>query len=282
MVAVAVAAADPPSHRTKHVSPQEGYITFLGTGTSVGVPVIGCYCDVCRSVAPHNNRTRSSILVSYARTTLLVDSGPDLREQALREKITSIDAVLYTHAHLDHVVGFDELRAFCWGKNQPLPLYATASCIDVLKGMFGWAFHADNTHRGYVKPDPRPVASTFRIDELTITPLPVEHGKVETVGYLFQTDAGCRTAYLPDVKSIPPKTMALLGNLDTLVIDALRDAPHSTHLSLGEALDISRQLSPRRTLLTHISHEFDHAELSARLPVGVEVAHDGLRLPLLP
>jgi len=131
-----------------------------------------------------------------------------------------------------------------------------------------------------VKPDPRPVTSAFRIGGLAITPLPVEHGTVETVGYLFETDTGFRAAYLPDVKGIPPATMALLGNLDVLVIDALRDAPHTTHLSVGEALEISRALSPRRTLLTHISHDLDHAELSARLPDGVEVAYDGLRVTL--
>jgi len=258
----------------------ESHITFLGTGTSVGVPVIGCVCDVCQSDDPCNNRTRSSILVSYGATTILVDSGPDLREQALREKISAIDAVLYTHPHLDHVVGFDELRAFCWGKQEPLPLYGTAECIGVLKSMFGWAFSPENTHRGYVKPDPRLVTSTFRIGGLTITPLPVEHGTVETVGYLFETEAGFRTAYLPDVKLIPDETMTLLEKLDLLIIDALRESPHSTHLSLGEALEISQKLSPRRTLLTHISHELDHAELSARLPDGVEVARDGLRVTL--
>ncbi len=145
--------------------------------------------------------------------------------------------------------------------------------------MFGWAFHPDNTHNGYVKPDPRPVTSLFRIGGLDITPLPVEHGTVETVGYLFETDSGFRTAYLPDVKRIPPETMALLGKLDVLVIDTLRDAPHSTHLSLGEALEISQTLSPRRTVLTHISHDLDHAGLSSRLPEGVEAAYDGLRVP---
>lgn len=262
------------------MSPLEAHITFLGTGTSVGVPVIGCKCEVCRSTDPRNNRTRSSVLISYGATTLLVDSGPDLREQALREKIMSIDAVLYTHSHLDHVVGFDELRAFCWGKDEPLPLYGTAACIDMLKNMFGWAFQEDNTHSGYVKPDPRPVNSVFQIGGLTITPLPVEHGGVETVGYLFETDAGFRVAYLPDVKYIPPETMALLENLNVLVIDALRDTPHSTHLSVGDSLVISRTLSPLRTLFTHISHDLDHAELSSRLPEGVEVAHDGLRVAL--
>jgi phosphoribosyl 1,2-cyclic phosphate phosphodiesterase len=209
-----------------------------------------------------------------------VDSGPDLREQALREKISSIDAVLYTHPHLDHVVGFDELRAFCWGKQAPLPLYGTSECIGVLKGMFGWAFSAENTHRGYVKPDPRFVTSAFQIGGLSITPLPVEHGTVETVGYLFETESGFRAAYLPDVKHIPENTMNLLEKPDLLIIDALRESPHSTHLSLGEALAISQEVSPRRTLLTHISHELDHAELSARLPDGVDVACDGLHVPL--
>lgn len=264
------------------MSAAESSLLFLGTGTSVGVPVIGCACDVCRSTDPRDNRTRSSVLVSCGDTALLIDSGPDLREQALREKITAIDAVLYTHSHLDHVVGFDELRAFCWGKPEPLPLYAREACIGVLKGMFGWAFRTDNPHpnRGYVKPDPRPVTSAFRIGGFAITPLPVEHGGVDTVGYLFETDAGYRAAYLPDVKRIPESTMALMERLDLLVIDALRDDPHSTHLSVSEALEISRALSPRRTLLTHISHDLGHAELSGRLPDGVEVAYDGLRVPL--
>lgn len=255
-------------------------LLFLGTGTSVGVPVIGCGCNVCRSHDPRDNRTRSSVLVSCGTTRLLVDSGPDLRAQALREKITAIDAVLYTHPHLDHVAGFDELRAFCWKKHDPLPLYATANCLGVLKGMFGWAFQADNTHSGYVKPDPRPVDAAFQIGELIITPLPVEHGGVETVGYLFETTAGFRVAYLPDVKRIPDGTMALLQKLDVLIIDSLRDTPHSTHLSVGEAVEISRVISPRRTLLTHLSHDLGHTELSARLPDGIKAAYDGLRVPM--
>jgi phosphoribosyl 1,2-cyclic phosphate phosphodiesterase len=262
------------------MSAAESSLLFLGTGTSVGVPVIGCRCDVCLSSDPRDKRTRSSVLISHGSTTLLVDSGPDLRQQALRENITAIDAVLYTHSHLDHVVGFDELRAFCWEKEEPLPLYGTEACLGVLRNMFGWAFHPDNTHSGYVKPAPRPVSSMFQIGGLAITPLPVEHGSVETVGYLFETDTAFRTAYLPDVKRIPQETMALLEKLDLLIIDSLRDAPHSTHLSVREALEISQSLSPRRTFLTHISHELGHVELSARLPHGVRVAHDGLRLPM--
>lgn len=266
--------------KTSSLSPATPYLLFLGTGTSVGVPVIGCDCPVCKSDDPHNNRTRSSVFISFGDTKILVDSGPDLREQALRENLTEIDAVLYTHSHLDHVVGFDELRAFCWGKENPLPLYAAESCIVVLKTMFGWAFHQDNTHRGYVKPDPRILTTEFRIGDLLIRPLPVLHGMVETVGFLFETEAGFRAAYLPDVKSIPESTLELMQNLDLLVIDALRDTPHPTHLSISEALSISGNLAPRQTLLTHLSHDIDHATLSGKIPSNVALAYDGLRIPL--
>ena len=262
------------------MSSDHAYLTFLGTGTSVGVPVIGCSCPVCKSNDPHNNRTRSSILVTTGETTVLVDSGPDLREQALREGIASIDAVIYTHSHLDHIVGFDELRAFCWGKKEPLPLHATESCLDALKCMFAWAFQKKNINSGYIRPAPLPITSEFRIGDLTILPLPVIHGSVETIGFLFETDDHFRFAYLPDVKSIPESTLAMMENLDLLIIDALRDSSHSTHLSVPEALEISKKLSPRKTLLTHISHDLDHESLAAKLPEGVFPAHDGLRVNL--
>ena len=258
----------------------DAYLTFLGTGTSVGVPVIGCICDVCKSPDPHNNRTRSSLFIQTPEIKILIDSGPDLREQALRENITEIDAVLYTHSHLDHVVGFDELRAFCWGKKEPLPLYASESCLNVLINMFGWAFQTDNTHSGYIKPDPRPITKAFTIGDLTINPIPVIHGTVDTHGYRFETQDGFSFAYLPDVKIIPEESMELLGNLDLLIIDSLRDSPHSTHLSLPEALAIVDILTPKRTLLTHISHELDHANLTASLTKNISPAHDGLRIPL--
>jgi phosphoribosyl 1,2-cyclic phosphate phosphodiesterase len=251
-------------------------LLFLGTGTSVGVPVIGCHCAVCTSTDPRDKRTRSSVVVSYKGTTLLVDSGPDLRAQALREGISEIDAVLYTHSHMDHVVGFDELRAFCWRRSEPLPLYASAECLATLQTMFAWAFDAKNTHRGYVKPDPRIVAAPFRIGALLITPLPVLHGSVDTIGYCFETEEGFRAAYLPDVKSIPPDTMELLQDVDLLIIDALSDKPHYTHLSVSEALAVSQEVSAKRTLFTHICHDLGHAELSARLPHGVGAAYDGL------
>lgn len=238
--------------------------------------MIGCHCKVCTSTDPRNNRTRSSVLISTPEVKLLIDSGPDLREQALREKISEIDAVIYTHSHLDHVAGFDEMRAFCWKRDSPLPLYASASTIDVLKNMFGWAFHQDNTYKGYIKPAPHIIDAPFKIEGLTITPLPVTHGSVETTGFLFETSAGTRLAYLPDVKHVPETTLALMSSLDLLVIDSLRDVPHATHLSVSEACAISAALSPQKTLLTHLSHDLDHAELSTRLPENISPAYDGL------
>ncbi len=276
MAAAAVAAPN----TVANVSTANTTITFLGTGTSVGVPVIGCGCPVCTSTDPCNNRTRSSIIISSPEATVLVDSGPDLREQALREKISAIDAVIYTHSHLDHVAGFDEMRAFCWSRKEPLPLYASEFTLDVLRKMFGWAFHDDNIHKGYIKPSPRKITAPFAIADLHLTPLPVLHGSVDTIGFLFETATGKRFAYLPDVKSIPEETLLLMGGLDLLVIDSLRDHPHSTHLSVAEALEISTRLSPARTLLTHLSHDLDHARLSARLPQGVSPAYDGLRVEI--
>lgn len=238
--------------------------------------MIGCRCAVCTSADPRNNRTRSSILISTPETKILIDSGPDLREQALREKITAIDAVVYTHSHLDHVAGFDELRAFCWGREKPLPLYSTASTLAVLEKMFGWAFHPDNTYGGYVKPDPHTITSSFQIGDLEITPLPVLHGSVETIGFRFETKFQHRFAYLPDVKSIPIQTRKLMQDLDLLILDSLRDSPHPTHLSVPESLEISEKLAPKQTLLTHLSHDLDHEQFSKRLPPTISPAYDGL------
>lgn len=255
-------------------------LTFLGTGTSVGVPVIGCDCMVCTSFEERNKRTRSSVVVRYGDVTLLVDSGPDLRQQALREGLREIDAVIYTHGHLDHVAGFDELRAFCWRRKDPLPLHATASCMEMLMRMFGWAFFPDRVVEGYVRPDPRVIEGEFTYGDLRVTPLPVEHASVETVGFLFEV-AGARTvAYLPDVKVIPEPTMERLAGVDVLVVDALRESPHPTHFSLSEALAVVEKTGAKETWLTHLSHEYDARTFGDDLPAGVRLAWDGLRISL--
>lgn len=250
-------------------------ITFLGTGTSVGIPVIGCDCAVCTSADPRNQRTRSSILVRTPEVTLLVDSGPDLRQQALREGLRAIDAVIYTHAHVDHVAGFDELRAFCWHRELPLPLHATAGCMDTLKQMFGWAFTGHH-HPGYVYPNPRIIDGPIHYGHLTITPLPVQHAAVETIGFLFEYPGSERVAYIPDVKSIPDATKAMLVHIDVLIIDALRPVPHPTHLSLPESLATIAELRAQRAWLTHVSHSCEHEATELTLPDQVRVAYDGL------
>ena len=242
--------------------------------------MIGCDCAVCRSDEPRNKRSRSSVVVRGAGKTLLVDSGPDLRMQALREGLREIDAVIYTHGHLDHVAGFDELRAFCWRKKEPLPLHATAGCMGTLKNMFGWAFNPERVVEGYVRPDAKVIDGAFSYGDLRVTPLPVEHASVETVGYLFEVPEGRRVAYMPDVKRIPPETMALIEGVDVMIVDALRTQPHPTHFSLEEALVAVADAKAREAWLTHLSHEYDATELSETLPRGVSMAWDGLRISL--
>lgn len=255
-------------------------LTFLGTGTSVGVPVIGCDCAVCTSADPRNKRFRSSVVVRAGDQTLLVDSGPDLRMQALREGLREIDAVIYTHSHLDHVAGFDELRAFCWRKREPLPLHATAGCMETLRNMYGWAFSPEKVIEGYVRPDARVIDGPFFYGDLKITPLPVEHAAVETIGFRFDFPGARSLAYISDVKRIPAETMALIAGIDVLVVDALRTATHPTHFSLAEALAAIEEAGAREAWLTHMTHDFDYETLDGQLPSGVRAAWDGLRISL--
>lgn len=254
---------------------------FLGTGTSVGVPVIGCGCEVCVSGNPRNQRLRSSVVLDVDGVKVLVDSGPDLRAQALRAGLRELDAVVYTHAHLDHVAGFDELRAFCWRREEPLPLYANEECMAALKRMYGWAFSEKNlANKGYVQARECVIDGSFEIAGVNVTPLPVLHGSLETVGFLF-AKAGMRSvAYVPDVKVIPLETMALMKGVDVLVVDSLRVQPHTTHFSVAEALAAIDEIEPGEAWLTHLSHEVDYEVLEKGLPTGVRVAWDGLAIDL--
>ncbi|MFK7909640.1 MAG: MBL fold metallo-hydrolase [Akkermansiaceae bacterium] len=253
-------------------------LTFLGTSTSTGVPVIGCDCDVCTSGDPLLTRTRSSIHVQTPEYSVLVDSGPDLREQALREKITQVDAVLYTHAHLDHITGFDELRAFCWRRDDPLPLYGSADCLEEIKRMFSWAFLPTNTYKGYIKPDARETDGPFQLGKLTVTPVPVVHGSLATQGYRFDFPGAPSIAYLPDVKTIPETSWPLLENIPVLITDTLHRREHPTHMNFTEALATSAKLGAEKTYLTHLSHELDPREAESELPDSTSFAHDGLKL----
>jgi phosphoribosyl 1,2-cyclic phosphate phosphodiesterase len=235
---------------------------------------------VCRSENLRNHRTRASLHVDFEGRSLLIDSGPDLREQALRERLQRVDAVLYTHAHLDHVAGFDELRAFCWKRDAPLPMHGNGETLRILQQMYPWAFSPENRHKGYVKPAPVLLDGPFTFGELEVTPLPVVHGRIETNGFLFRA-AGCESfAYLPDVKEVPAATFEHIREVDHLIIDALRPSPHPTHMCLDEALGFIERTGAHRAWLTHLGHENDHFDLTARLPDHIGVAYDGLRLPL--
>ncbi len=254
-------------------------IVFLGTGTSIGVPVIGCDCAVCTSDDPKNQRSRCSIHVTAPDgLAWLVDTGPDLRMQCLREGITHTDAVLYTHEHTDHIMGFDDLRRFTVGADAELPIYAGASCLGRLEAAFHYAFNGENRYIGYLKPRPHVIGGPFHLGETEVSPLPVRHGKVDTLGLLFSHPRAGRFAYVPDAKEIPAESLALMRDLDLLILDGLQPKPHPTHLSVGEAVEIAAQLRPGRTWLTHFSCRMDYTVEGPKLPEKVGLAWDGLKL----
>lgn len=251
-------------------------VLFLGSGTSTGVPVIGCDCAVCASKNPRNKRLRSSILVTTDKTTLLIDSCPDLRQQALRHHLTAIDAVIYTHEHLDHTAGFDEMRAFCWHRKGRLPLYAGSQCLAHLKRMFGWAFAPSNTYQGYIRPEPYDHAgSPFKVGDIEVTPVLVMHASVETYGYVFRAE-GRSFGYVPDIKTLPEASRPLLQSLDALAMDGLTTREHPTHLSVAENAALMRELKPGRGFLTHCGHSVDYESVSATLPPNLALAYDGM------
>lgn len=253
-------------------------ITFLGTGTSVGVPMIGCDCETCRSADPRDKRLRSSIYIETPEASWVVDTGPDFRTQALRANLRHLDAALYTHPHMDHLTGFDELRRFTIGEHEVMPVYAMPSCLMVIERMYEFAFNGQNRYRGYLKPEPRPIEGPFYLGGTLITPLPVLHGKVETMGYLFSREGRKLCAYIPDCKVVLPESMEALQGVDTLVVDALRYTEHFTHMNFTEALEVQRRLQPRQTWFTHIACEILHSRDEPKLPEGVKIAYDGLQL----
>ena len=253
-------------------------LTFLGTGTSVGIPVIGCDCATCRSEDPHDKRLRCSVYIQTPEAQWVVDTGPDFRMQCLRENIRHLDAAIYTHPHMDHLTGFDELRRFTVEIDQVMPIHGTPECLAVLERMFIYAFNGENRYRGYLKPAPKPVDGPFQLGETTVTPLPVQHGKVDTIGYLFTRGGRKLCAYIPDAKTISEQAMEAMAGVDTLILDALRRTPHHTHMNFDEALAVRQRLQPRETWFTHLQCEIMHAKDDPTLPEGVHLAYDGLKL----
>ena len=254
-------------------------LTFLGTGTSTGIPMIGCECAVCRSEDPRDCRDRSSVYVRAGQVSWVVDTGPDFRRQCLREGITELDAALFTHAHSDHIMGFDDLRRFTLGMEDSIPVHANAHCLGMLKRIFEFAFNGENRYPSYLKPDPHLVDGPFFLGETRVIPLPVQHGKVETNGYRFDY-GGKRLAYLPDCKRAPDETIAALQSVDVLIVDALRYSFHPTHMNVEEATALARAVGAKETYLTHFQCEISHASLEEELPPGIQPAYDGLKVSL--
>jgi phosphoribosyl 1,2-cyclic phosphate phosphodiesterase len=257
-----------------------GQFILLGTGTSVGVPSLGCPCEVCTSTNPRDKRTRCAALVGLPEGNLLIDTPPDLRQQLLRERVGVVHAVLFTHEHADHIFGLDDLRLFPFYLGGPVPLYCEQRVEERIRRSYDYAFQDEEpTHHGAVPQlEFRRIGLTpFHVLGAKVTPVRLLHGpKFEVLGFRIGN-----VAYCTDVKAIPAESMALLGDLDTLVLDALRVRPHLTHLSLEEAIEIARQLAPKRTIFTHISHDLGHERTSSLLPAGMELGYDGLRISLV-
>lgn len=239
----------------------------------MGVPTIGCECAVCTSVDPHDRRTRPSIAVQYNGKTVLIDTTPDFREQAIREKIHRVDAVLYTHAHADHVLGLDDLRPVSFRHESKVPLYASAETGRLVQSIFRYIFDADYKYGSLARVCMNELKDSVELFGAQFDVIKVIHGETEIDGFRFGS-----AAYLTDFSAIPNASMRKLGGLDILFLDALRHRPHPTHSSVENSLKIVEQLKPRRTFFTHISHDLAHDKTNATLPPHVRLAHDGLRL----
>jgi phosphoribosyl 1,2-cyclic phosphate phosphodiesterase len=238
--------------------------------------MIGCDCDVCRSPDPRDQRLRSSIYIQTPECSWVVDTGTDFRTQALREDIRKVDAVVFTHSHTDHIMGFDDLRRFSHARGS-MPVYASPETMRDLQRAFRFAFDASNPVPYYLKPESHIIDGPFNLGETLITPLPVPHGDSIVNGYLFSRANQKLIAYLSDCSAVPHTILDCISSVKVLIIDALRDKPHPTHLSVGQALEVASRVKPEVTYFTHICHELPQSAQS-RLPEGACIAYDGLKL----
>jgi phosphoribosyl 1,2-cyclic phosphate phosphodiesterase len=246
-------------------------VTMLGSGTSTGVPVIGCTCPVCTSTNPRNKRWRPGLKLEVDGRIALVDTPTDLRAQALRFGLPRVDAVIYTHAHADHVFGLDDVRIFNFRQRSAIPCYGSPGTLAALRRMFAYVFEQGQEGGGKPHLELVPVRERFDLFGLEVVPIPLLHGDLAVFGYRIGG-----FAYLTDCNLIPESSFALLEGLDTLILDALRYRPHATHFSVAEALAVAARIGARRTILTHLAHEIDHDEPAIALPPGVEFGYDGL------
>jgi phosphoribosyl 1,2-cyclic phosphate phosphodiesterase len=252
-------------------------VTFLGTGTSTGVPVIGCHCKVCKSPDPKNKRLRQSALISQDDYSLLIDASIDLREQCLKFNIEKIDAILLTHSHADHILGLDETRIFCYLQKKAIKLFGSRETLQGIRRSLWYCFE-DGVPVGGGLPnfELMEVDGKFKEGPFEITPLDGDHGFQKVTGYKINN-----LCYMTDYKYVPHKTIDVAKNCQILAINALRESPpHPTHLTVGEALSIIRQIQPKKSFLIHLGHSIDYDEISKKLPDGIELAYDGLKINL--
>ncbi len=258
----------------------EGTLTFLGTGTSMGVPTLGCDCAVCTSPDPHDRRLRPSVLLRWreqeSERIVVIDTGPDFREQALRHRLTRVDAVFYTHSHADHIFGMDDLRPLSFTvfrEGGPIPLYATPETTAVLEHIYSYTLAPNATYPNRARVQLHPLNERTTVHGVEFQRVPVMHGEMKITGFRFG-----RAAYLTDVSDIPESSFALLEGLDHLVLSALRHKPHPTHATVAQAVAWAKRIGARQTWLTHIAHQLGHEETNRALPQDIRLAHDGLTL----
>jgi phosphoribosyl 1,2-cyclic phosphate phosphodiesterase len=265
--------------RYKEAVPKN-HLTILGCGTSTGVPRLFCTCRVCRSKNPKNHRLRASVWIYAQGTSLLLDTSTDLRQQALRARIPRVDAILFTHPHADHLHGIDEIRSFNYQQKGSIDAYGNDWTCREIQDRFKYVLDTERPYPGGGSPkirlhrieaSPQP----FFVGKLPVEAISLEHGRQETLAYRINN-----VAYVTDCSRVPEAAMARLTNLKLLVLDCLQVAPHATHLHLEQSLALVKELKPRRTVLTHLGHDFDYPQWSRKLPRGVELAYDGLKIPL--
>jgi phosphoribosyl 1,2-cyclic phosphate phosphodiesterase len=256
---------------------QRNTLTILGCGTSTGVPVLTCRCAVCRSRDPRNHRLRASVWFKVGGKNILVDTSVDLRQQALRAKLDRVDAVLFTHPHADHTHGIDEIRSFNFAQKTRIPAFGNSWTCQELREKFPYIFNPGPIEGGGIPlVDLRLIdahSPELQVEGIRVIPIPLQHGSRECVGYRINT-----VAYITDCSYIPPSSLDRLRGLSVLVLDCLRIAKHGTHFNLDQALETVAQLKPRKTFLTHLSHDFDYGKWAKKLPKGVFMAYDGLKI----